>query len=351
MKLRAALAELSAYTPPRVVPATKLDANESPWPLPAEVRTRIASVLAELPLHRYPDARAEGLRTALASHLGCDADELVLGTGSDEIISILYTALGSGSVVVPAPTFVMYRVSALTHGLSPVEVPLTEDWSLDVDAMKQALAARPAIVFYARPNNPTGAVIPENVLRDLITFSPDTLHIIDEAYVAFHRDTPGDAPGSLGTWCTQHENVAVMGTLSKIGLAGLRVGWLRAAPSLAAELDKVRQPFNLNLLAQEAARVILAEFPHVIGEQIRAIVKERELLRDSLDAHPAIRHVWPSRANFLLVQTVDDASAVAHRLREKNVGVRAFRDERLAQLLRVTVGTPAERELLLSALS
>lgn len=350
-RLRPTLGELRAYTPPRTSPPVKLDANESPWPLPEEVRRELAEAMAALPLHRYPDARATRLRDALAGRLGCEPDELVLGTGSDEVISILYGAFGAGAVLTPSPTFVMYRISALTHGLEPLEVPLRGDWSLDVEATKAALAThRPVLAFYARPNNPTGASIPEATLEDLVRAAPDTLHVIDEAYIAFQRATPEAAPRSLGEWCVAHDNVAVMGTLSKIGLAGLRVGWLRARPALAAELEKVRQPFNLDAPAQEAARLVLERHWDLLEERVRDVVRERGRLLRSLGQHPSIATVWPSEANFVLVRPRAPAAALAARLRSAGVAVRAFGPGPLEDLLRISVGTPADNDRLLGLL-
>ncbi len=350
-RLRPSLRELSPYAPPPGAPV-KLDANESPWPLPSEVRRELAEALAQLPLHRYPDGRATALRDALASRLGCRPDRLVLGTGSDEVISMLCAAFGTGRLLVPSPTFVMYRVSALTHGLEPLEVPLRADWTLDAEATRDALRRqRPVLAFYARPNNPTGASVAEDTLRELIEAAPDTLHVIDEAYGAFQRAKPEDSPQSLGPWCEEHDNVAVMGTLSKIGLAGLRVGWLRAPDALVAELEKVRPPFNLDAPAQEAARLVLERYWDRLEAQVRAIVQERERLLCALRRHPSIETVWPSLGNFVLLRPKAPAPQVARHLHEtQGIAVRTFGPGPLAELLRVTVGTPSDTNRLLTAL-
>ena len=346
-RLRPALASLHAYAPPAQPPPVKLDANESPWALPDAVRRDLADALAALDVHRYPDARAGRLRDALADYLRCPRDELLLGSGSDEIISILYTAFGAGAVAFPSPTFVMYRVSALTHGLTPIDIPLDADWQLDLPTFQATLVAHaPVLAFYARPNNPTGQVIPESDLRALAEAAPSTLHVVDEAYVAFDREPDGEAQ----TFERTSPNVATMGTLSKIGLAGLRVGWLRADPALIAELDKVRQPFNLSMVAQEAARVVLQRHRAVLEEHVRTIVAERARLEDALRSSKAIDAIWPSRANFVLARPREQPHALDARLRERGVGVRAFTDPALAKVVRITVGKPEETDALMRAL-
>jgi histidinol-phosphate aminotransferase len=346
-----ALAGLSAYRTKPDPAEVKLDANESPWPLPDEARARLAEVLAEAPLHRYPDLLARDLRRALSRHVGAAPEELVLGVGSDEVIGILMTALGRprpgaarATVLYPTPTFVMYPITTRVHGLEPVEVPLRDDWSLDVDATRDALAeSRPNLVFLATPNNPTGNTFDDASLRAVVEAAPGALVVIDEAYAPF-------AGRSLNDWVDRHPNVAVLGTLSKVGLAGLRLGWVRLHPALATEVEKARPPYNLNLYAQLAARVLLEEMPEVLDAQVARIVAERARLGEALDAIDGVR-AFPSAANFFLVE-VPDAAAVHGRLLEQGVQVRRFASiPRLSRHLRVTVGTPEEDDRLLEALA
>ncbi len=349
-RLRPALSELHPYSP-KPAPPIKLDANESPWPLSADARVRMAHVLATEPLHRYPDARASDLRGALALRIGCDPEALVLGSGSDEIISILHTAMARGdappTVLYPGPSFVMYRINALTHGLHPIEVPLKGDFSLDVDAMVLGIEEHdPALVYYATPNNPTGNAFEPEVLQQLVEAFPNTLHVIDEAYGPFRRDD--GVIVSERDWVQDFPQAAIMGTLSKIGLAGLRVGWLECDPALAAEFEKVRQPFNLDRLAQRAATFALEELAPDLEMHLRSIVEARETLRAALTELEL--HVWPSDANFLLVDH-ERAELLAEQLRSDGIGVRVFTGHpRLTGRVRVTVGTPAENEALLEAL-
>lgn len=356
-RVRPSLAGIVPYTVPPEPPPVKLDANESPWPLPPEARALVAERLAAIDFHRYPDGRASALRTALAAYLDAREDELVIGVGSDEAIAILLGAFArtdeagqEPAVLFPGPSFVMYGVTAKTHGLRPVEVPLKPDWSLDEAALHDAfLKEEPALAFWASPNNPTGNVFDPKVLRRLIEAHPRTLHVVDEAYGPFHRDTPEARASTHAAWLAELPQVALLGTLSKIGFAGARLGWARLHPTLAYELEKVRQPFNLNALGQELARLALTELRPTLEAQLQAIVRERAVLEAGLDACGVER--FPSQANFILFRTPHDASALRAALLERGVAVRVFaKDPRLAGCVRVTVGTPDENAAFLAAL-
>ncbi|MBX3275215.1 MAG: histidinol-phosphate transaminase [Sandaracinaceae bacterium] len=345
-----ALAALRAYhTPPEPAPI-KLDANESPWPLPEAARRRLAEALAELPLHRYPDGAASELRAALAARLGARGDELLLGVGSDEVIGVLMAAFdrprpgaARPTVLYPTPTFVMYPITSRVQGFTPIEVPLDDAFDLDVDATCAAIRAhRPNLVFLASPNNPTGNAFDEDALAAVVAEADDALVVIDEAYAPF-------AGRSLGDWVDRHPNVGVMSTLSKIGLAGLRVGWIRMHPALAHEAEKARPPYNLSLPAQRAATVALTELAGLLDETVAAIVEAREALGAALARIEGVRPC-PSRANFFLVEVPDGAAWQAGLL-ARGVQVRHFASvPRLSRHLRITVGTPEENGRLVEAL-
>jgi histidinol-phosphate aminotransferase len=351
--VRPELAQLRAYAAPSGAPPIKLDANESPWPLPAALRSRIAAELADIALHRYPDPRAEGVRAQLAAKLGARPEQLVLGSGSDEVIALLCTALarpreGRTRAVVlhPTPSFVMYRITALAHGLEPVEVPLLPDFSLDVPAMQAAIAAhRPSLVFLATPNNPTGNAFTDDAIRAVIESAPESLVVIDEAYAAF-------AGRSLSAWCDAYPNVALLGTLSKIGLAAIRLGWVRLPTALAAEVEKARQPFNLNALSQTVAALALGPLAPELDAHVAAIVAERTRLGRALAELPGV-HVAPSDANFFLLRFDADPGPLVARLAAEGIAVRYFAGHGAAldRCVRVTVGTPAENDALLAALT
>jgi len=346
------LLPLRAYVPPADAPAVKLDANESPWPLPDAAQQRLAEEIARLALHRYPDGAASKLRAVLAARLAAPAEDLILGVGSDEVIAILMTALSNPriagrapAVLFPTPTFVMFGISATAHGAMPVGVPLDATWELDVSAMSTALVEhRPNLVFLASPNNPTGNTFDERRVRALVEADPECLFVIDGAYDVF-------AERSLAHLCEEYDNVALLGTLSKMGLAGARVGWCRLPQGLAEQVDKARQPYNLGSLAQSVALLALSELRPVFEEQIRAVVAERRRLATGLGGLAGIT-VYPSEANFLFLAVDGDADALASALLEEGIAIRSFHGMGGAMLghVRVTVGTPAENDALLSAM-
>ena len=349
---RPELEELSAYRVPPAPPAVKLDANESPFSLPPEARARVATVLHAMELHRYPDGRATELRTALARGLGGSSDEYVLGAGSDELISLLATAMSRPRtgverpvVVFPEPTFVMYGMTSRAHGWRPIGVPLDDEWDLDVDAMAATLErAEPNLVYYASPNNPTGNCFSRDKIEKLVESFPDTLHVIDEAYGAYSGQ-------SFATFAEQHPQCALMGTLSKVGFAGIRVGWVRIDEALSPALEKVRQPFNLNSASQQIATLALTDLAPLLEEHITIIVAERERLAVELEGHEAFR-CFPSGANFLLVEYAGDVPDLCEALLNREIAVRQFStgDLRLRSCVRITIGTPEENQRLVEAL-
>jgi histidinol-phosphate aminotransferase len=349
---RPELDELSAYRAPPAPPAVKLDANESPFPLPPEARARIAAALHATDLHRYPDGRATKLREALARGLGGSTDEYVLGAGSDELIALMATAMWQPRAdaqrpvaVFPEPTFVMYRMTSRAHGWDPVGVPLDDAWDLDADAMAATLErTQPNVVYYASPNNPTGNCFSRDKIERLVESFPDTLHVIDEAYGAYSEQ-------SFATFAEQHPQCALMGTLSKVGFAGIRVGWVRIDEALSRQLEKVRQPFNLDTGSQEIATLALTDLAPLLEEHITTIVAERERLATELDRYEALRS-FPSDANFLLVRYEGDVSELCNALLDREIAVRQFSngDPRLRSCIRITIGTPEENQRLVEAL-
>jgi histidinol-phosphate aminotransferase len=351
--LRPELVDLAAYVPaPASGVRAKLDANEAPPNPSARVRETVMRALAGMALERYPDATAGELKAQIAQRTGARPEDLLVGTGSDEVISLLLTALARprerathAVVLSPSPTFVMYRVTARGHGLRPVEVPLDSAWDLDVGAMGRAIEMmRPGVIFVASPNNPTGNRVSEERLRAVLDAAGDALVVLDEAYVDYSGE-------SLRGWRARWPRLAVMRTLSKLGLAALRVGWLEADEALVREIDKVRQPFNVPATSQAAAAAVLAEAWDDVQAHVAAIVRERE--RVAAEARSIARlEVTPSHANFLWMGTPGPAAAAYEGLRTRGVLVRSFHASggRLANRLRVTIGTHSENDAFLEAL-
>ncbi len=353
--LRPELRELRAYVPhdpPGI--DVRLDANEASAELP-EVRAVVARAIGQLALERYPDPRALRLKEAIARRTGARPTDLLVGSGSDEIIALLATALSrprvageTASIVVPAPTFVMYRVTARAHGLAVIEVPLDAAWDLDLDAMTSAIAkARPNVVFVASPNNPTGNRMSEERLEALLEATRgQALVVVDEAYIDYAH--PG---ASLRAWRSRFRHLAIARTLSKVGLAALRVGWLEADESLVAEIDKVRQPFNLSATSQAAAAAVLEDAWEPVCVQATETIRERARMIRELEQIDGVRPN-PSAANFVWVWTRRLSAEVSEGLCAKGILVRSFHrtTPSLDHYLRVTVGTEAENSRFLEAL-
>ncbi len=324
----------------------KLDAMENPYPLPDALRQTLGKALADAAIHRYPDPSPQALKALLRERLELPADmEILLGNGSDEIIQLLCMAVARPDAVVMGvePSFVMYRVSAATAGVRYEGVPLRDDFSIDEPALVQSIEKhRPALLFLACPNNPTGNMFDPEVVRRVISRAPGVV-VIDEAYHAFAGTTHLPVLASS-------ENVLVMRTLSKLGLAGLRLGFVVGRHEWLGELDKLRMPYNVNVLTQIAAGVALRHLEVLTG-QARAIVAERAPLIAALARHPLV-HVFPSSANFVTFR-VPDGPATFAGIKARGVLIKNLHGAHplLANCLRVTVGTPQENRVFLEALA
>ena len=368
---------MHAYGVPDATDAIKLDAMENPFRLPQALQAELGRTLAALAINRYPSGTTyRALKQAIAVQdglLGADAQpdvsRLVLGNGSDELISLLCQLVAQPGAVVmaPAPSFVMYEMSAKLAGASFVPVPLQADFSLDLPAMLQAIETyRPALVFLAYPNNPTGNLFDTAAVQAILR-ATDGLVVLDEAYAPF-------AGGA--SWMSQLDawpNLAVMRTCSKWGLAGARLGYLAAQPVWTEPLDRIRPPYNISVLDAEATRFALQHF-EVFAQQTAALCEARTTLavrlqalvgsQGSLGAN-GLDTVYPSAANFVLVRGADTvagatptaqpsrASRVATAMRERGVLIKdaSRMHPLLANCLRLTVGAPAENEAMLAALT
>jgi histidinol-phosphate aminotransferase len=342
--VKSAVTQLQAYDPQKRPGPVKLDANEHPFALPATVKDAVLRALDAVPIHRYPDPHAECLRRALATVLGVTPDMLVLGNGSDELVQMVLLACGApgAAVLTPTPTFAMYRLGALMLDQWAVEVPLTQDWGLDLPLMLAAMEReRPRVTFLASPNNPTANCFGDEPVLQLIEAAPGVI-VIDEAYHEFS----GQTVVPLLKTCP---HLIVFRTLSKVGMAGLRVGILVGNTELVHEINKVRLPYNLNAYSQAAAEVVLQHW-EVLAPEFQTIIREREWLCQRLGQLPGVT-VFPSQANFLLARFAAGGAQVWEALGEQGILVRHFPgSSALKDCLRVTVGTPAENELLFATL-
>ena len=341
--LRPEVRALAAYSVPDAKGLIKLDAMENPYSWPDTLRQGWLELLALEPVNRYPEPAPAGLLAALRAATGIYAGTgIVLGNGSDELIQILALALRRDrSVLAPLPTFVMYRLIAQTVGLEFTGVPLRDDFTLDMAAMRIAIArTRPGLLFLSYPNNPTGNLFAEEDVEELISLTPGWV-VIDEAYFPFARKS---FMGAL----SRHPNLLVLRTLSKEGLAGLRFGFLAGPATLIAELDKLRLPYNINRLTQRSVEFALAHARY-FAEQAESVVRERGRVTQALQRH-AVLTVFPSDANFILFRA-PEASHLWEWLRSQGVLIKNMAGSGLPGYLRATVGTPTENDCFLTTLS
>ena len=347
--VRPEIQQLSAYHVADAGGLIKLDAMENPYTWPDELRSAWLERLRSVDVNRYPDPGASALMQRLREYLGLPAHIAMLpGNGSDEIIQLIAMALSAEerSILAVEPSFVMYRMIATFCGMRYTGVPLrAEDYSLDMPALLQAMEeTRPALVFLAYPNNPTGNLFDEQDVIRLIEAAPG-LVVIDEAYTAFARR-------SFRQYLGQYDNLLLMGTLSKMGLAGLRFGFLAGPAAWLEQLDKVRLPYNINVLTQVSTDFALAH-RDVFDAQTAAIRAQREQMFAALQSMEAVQ-AFPSQANFILVRVADGrAEAVFNALKRAGLLVKLSHGAHplLQDCLRLTVGTEEENAKLLAALS
>lgn len=346
--VRADVRSLAAYAVAEATGCIKLDAMECPYELPQTVREDIARAVRDTPLNRYPGADLSALQHAVKSAFGVPAEAGVLfGNGSDELIHIVIQACCEpGDVVMsPWPSFVYFDMAAQFDHARFVGVPLTAELTLDLPAMLAAIKThQPKVIFLAMPNNPTGGMWDDADVRAIMDAAPG-LVVIDEAYQPF-------APRTWMPQVMDMPNAVVMRTVSKIGLAGLRFGYLAGHPAWVEQLNKLRPPYNLDVLTQATIEVVLRH-KSVLDEQAARLRSDREPLARALAALPDVQ-VFPSAGNFVLARFGGkmDGNAVHLALKTRKILVRNFANAHplLANCLRISVGTPAENAALLSAL-
>jgi histidinol-phosphate aminotransferase len=347
-RIRQDVQSMHAYAIQDSVGMVKLDAMENPHRLPNDLQKALGERLGALALNRYPGERVNELRHALASYAGMpEGFDIMLGNGSDELISLLAMAcdVPGASILSPLPGFVMYAMSAQLQGLAFHGVPLTADFELDEAAMLAAIDQhKPSIVYLAYPNNPTGNLWNDNTIEKIVLAqgAQGGLVVMDEAYQPF-------ASKSYIDRITRHSHVLLMRTLSKFGLAGVRLGYMIGPKTLLAEVDKVRPPYNISVLNAECALFAL-EHADVFAAQAQDLRQERTRLMQALTALPGVQP-FPSEANMILARVPDAAKTFdglkAHGVLIKNI---SKMHPLLANCLRLTVGTAAENDQLLAAL-
>jgi histidinol-phosphate aminotransferase len=327
----------------------KLDAMENPFRLPPELQQALGERLGQVAINRYPTQSTTNLVAALSRHFALPAGcKLMLGNGSDELIDMLSVAcdVPGACVLAPLPGFVMYEMSAKLRGLRFCGVPLTPDFQLDEDAMLAAVEReRPALTYIAYPNNPSANLFDDAVIDRIVQMvgSQQGLVVFDEAYQPF----------SSRTWMqrmARHEHVLVMRTLSKFGLAGVRLGYLCGAAALIDEIEKVRPPYNVSVLNAEATLFAL-EHAGEFARQAALLCEERARLQTALGKIAGVT-VFPSDANMILVRVPDSQRAFAG-MKQRGVLVKhiAGLHPLLANCLRLTVGAPDENRAMIDALS
>ncbi|MDX1693638.1 MAG: histidinol-phosphate transaminase [Ketobacteraceae bacterium] len=345
--IREDIQALSAYHVANPSGLIKLDAMENPYHWPDSLKEEWVNVLKECELNRYPDASGQDVKNSLRACFNIDElQDVLLGNGSDEIIQCIAMSMAKpgSKILSPEPSFVMYRMIATFVGMEYVGVPLTRQFQLDMPAMLEAIEKhQPAVIFLAQPNNPTGAAYSEADLRQIIE-KAEGLVVIDEAYVAF---TDCNSLPLLN----DYDNVVVMRTLSKVGLAGLRLGFLVGSRAWLTEFDKVRMPYNVNVLTQVSVIFALKNFD-TLKRQTDAIKKDRNMLLQRLEGI-GLESIWPSEANFILVRAPKDtAKTIFADMKEQGVLIKCLDGAHplLKDCLRITVGSPKENEAMFLAL-
>jgi len=340
---RADLKALKPYEPVVHPGVIRMDANESPFDFPPEVKDYIYRSLTPQAFNRYPDPLAGDLRAALAGYTGAPKECILAGNGSDEVIlNLALTFATGGKVLIASPTFSMYEVHSLVAGAEPVLIPRKPDFSIDVDEIvKQANAAGTRLIFICSPNNPTANETTWEELEDLLQ-NCCALVVVDEAYVEFGGK-------SCLPLMKKYPNLAIMRSFSKsFGLAGLRVGYLIAHPGVIREIRRVKQPFNLNSFSQRAALAVLEHLP-LFKSLIDKIIQKRDYLFDQMSQMKRF-HILPTATNFITFKTRRPAEEVHRELLKKGILIRNVSGPGLENYLRVSVGTDEENKAFLNAL-
>ncbi|NIP29479.1 MAG: histidinol-phosphate transaminase [Candidatus Dadabacteria bacterium] len=321
----------------------KLDGNESPYDLYPDLKDIILKDLEELQLNRYPDPDFLSIKSKLANLHSITEEGILLGNGSDEIIQMLITVFSgkSGKILVPSPTFSMYKLTGIALNKEVLETDLDEDFDLDLNEILKTIDNEdPDLIFFATPNNPTGNSFSKKKILEILE-NTNAIVIIDEAYFDYSKDT-------FLPYMEKYDQLMILRTMSKIGLASLRLGFLFGQPDLIKELNKARLPYNINSFSQSLMNIVLDNL-ELIENNVEEIIAEREKLKNKLSKISGFK-VYPSDANFFFIKT-QDADFLFNELVKKDILIRNFnKPGRLENCVRITIGTPSENEYLIQAL-
>ena len=336
--------EQSGYIAPEIIGEIKMDANENPFTIQEPLKRKLRERMCGVVLNRYPVAGAPELRGRFAKYFGVKKNMIMLGNGSDELIQILCMTLKGRikGVLVPVPTFSMYKIIAVNTGNKVVEVPLDKKFDLDVEAIAGRIKDDfPALIFLSCPNSPTGNLFSRSKIEAIIRRTPGIV-VIDEAYAKFS----GNSQMSL---LKKYDNLIFLNTVSKLGMASIRLGFLIGNPDIIAQLDKVRLPYNINSLSQVAASFFL-DYNDEFSKQIKEIIQRREELYRGL-SHIKWIKIYPSRANFIFFSCAFDSNRIYNKLAKEGIVVKNLNIlPVMPNCMRVTVGSKKENEALLKAL-
>jgi len=336
---------LKAYHVETVEDGIKLHANENPYPPSPELLKKILARFEKLSLNRYPDPDCKKLKEAISTRIGVPTNQLVIGNGSDELIqNLMQVFCNEGDTVAfPDPTFAMYAITAKGMGLKVHTFPLNDNWDFKVTPLIEKLNASHArIVFISYPNNPTGNCFSRTEIQKLVE-NFEGIVVLDEAYYDFSGQ-------SFLSQMKDHNNLVILRSLSKIGLAGLRVGYGIFPSTLVDEINKVRLPYNSNSISQIGATELMNNF-ETVQKQINSIKEERTRLLDELAKIKSIT-AFPSDANFILFKASHDGESIYRNLIKNGVLVRNLgAHPRLKNCMRVTIGTKAENDQFLNRLT
>jgi histidinol-phosphate aminotransferase len=343
---RTDLSEFKPYEAEESNCSVILNANESFINIGQQLEKEMLFIIKEINFNRYPSPTGEKLRSVYGDYSGADKESIMIGNGSDELISIICnTFVNSGDKVIKFnPDFSMYKIYGVLHGAKVIEYELKDDFSLSIEEYIDCInEEKPKVVFISVPNNPTGGVISKEELLKVVS-SVSSIVVVDEAYFEFYGET-------LINEINNYDNLIVLRTASKIGLAALRLGFLITNPILLRELYKVKPPYNVNAITQEIGTLLYSN-KELLQANVRAILKEKDLLETALkDLSKRFDFkIYPSSTNFMLIE-LKEAKAIYEYLESMGVAVRFFGKGRLENCIRVTVGSSDENLVLVKKIN